>query len=61
MILVYGSSSVVIGLIRKRDGHKLLRGRLVGTDIMGMWLEGWMSYSINWASGRGYTVSVIKM
>ena len=39
MILVYASSSVVIGLIRKRDGHKLLRGRLVGMDIMGMWLE----------------------
>ena len=40
MILVYASSLVVIGSIRKRDGHKLLRGRLVGTDIMGMWLEG---------------------
>ena len=39
MTLVYASSSVTIGLIRKRDGHRLLRGRLVGMDIMGMWLE----------------------
>ena len=37
MILVYGSSLVVIGWIRKRGGHRLLRGRLVGMDIMGIW------------------------
>ena len=60
MILVYGSSLVVVGSIRKRDGRRLLRGRLVGMDIMGMWLEGWMRYSIVWYRGRGYSVSVIK-
>lgn len=49
MTLVYGSFLVVIGLIRKRDGHRLLRGRLVVMDIMGMWLEGWMRYSVIWS------------
>ena len=48
MTLVYASSSVTVGLIRKRDGHKPLRGHLVGMDIMGMWLEDWMKYSITW-------------
>ena len=60
MILVYGSSLVVVGSIRRRDGRRLLRGRLVGTDIMGMWLMGWMRCSVVWYRGRGYTVSVIK-
>lgn len=40
MTPVYASSSAVIGLIRKRDGHELLRGRLEGMDIMGMSSEG---------------------
>ena len=39
MTLVYASSSVTIGWIRKKGGHRLLRGRLVGMDIMGTWLE----------------------
>ena len=39
MTLVYASSSVTIGLIRKRGGHRLLKGHLVEMDIMGMCLE----------------------
>ena len=49
MTLVYANSLVTIGLIRKKGGHRLLKGRLVEMDIMGMCLEDKMSFSIVWS------------